>query len=217
MQQRTSSNLKGFDVSHWQGTVDFAKAKANGYSFVYLKATQGSTYTDTMFSTNVSKAKAAGLPVGAYHYAKPTAPYNANEAVAQAKYFVNAMKNAGLTNYGDIMPVLDLEEPIDPGILTPNELAKWAWAFVSTVQSLTGRKVMFYTGTWFIEQNNGFDTALSDLPLWIADYRTTITSPPNCGGWTNWTIWQYSDKGTVPGVSSACDVDAGPTSLSYLK
>ncbi|WP_051633535.1 GH25 family lysozyme [Bacillus sp. UNC41MFS5] len=215
MPPATSANLKGIDVSHWQGTINWNQVKNSGIAFVYAKASEGTTYTDTMFSTNVQGARAAGLPIGAYHYARPSAPYNPDEAKAEAQYFVNVMKNGGMGDFGDIMPVLDLEEPAATGTLTSDEIASWARVFTDTVKSLTKRQVMVYTGAWFVQQYNDFGGKLSDLPVWIARYG--ITQPPAVGGWTQWTAWQYSDRGTIPGILGPVDLDYGPTSIDALK
>ncbi|WP_052947619.1 GH25 family lysozyme [Aneurinibacillus tyrosinisolvens] len=210
--------MKGVDLSHWQGNVDFAKIKASGVQFVYVKATQSTTFTDPTFATNVKNARDAGMPIGAYHYAKPTAPLNLTEAKNQATFFVNTMKNSGLTDFGDVMPVLDLEEPSTVGTLTGDDLAAWARTFVDTVKQQTNRQVLLYTGSWFIDLYGGFNGKLSDLPLWVADYQssTSPTLPPK-GGWTVWTVWQYTDKGSVNGVTGTVDLDEGPASLEQLR
>jgi lysozyme len=65
MQPATSANLKGIDVSHWQGTIDWNQVKNSGIAFAYAKASQGTTITDPMFATNVQGARAAGIPIGA--------------------------------------------------------------------------------------------------------------------------------------------------------
>ncbi|MDP4107999.1 MAG: glycoside hydrolase family 25 protein, partial [Bacillota bacterium] len=196
MQPATSANLQGIDVSHWQGTIDWNQVKNAGVAFAYAKASEGTTYTDPMFSTNLQGARAAGIPFGAYHYASPSAPYSPDQAKAEAQYFVNVMKNAGMGDFGDIMPVLDLEQPAATGTLTSDEIASWARVFVDTVKSLTNRQVMVYTGDWFVEQYNDFGGQLSDIPVWIAAWtRYGNTQPPAVGGWTQWTAWQYSDQG----------------------
>jgi hypothetical protein len=64
-------------------------------------------------------------------------------------------------NFGDIMPVLDLEQPATVGSLTSDEIASWGRVFVDTVKSLTNRQVMIYTGDWFVEQYNDFGGQLS--------------------------------------------------------
>ena len=60
--------VKGIDVSVWQGDIDFAKVKASGIGFAIIRAGYGNGNTDTRFEQNYSRAKAAGLPVGAYWY-----------------------------------------------------------------------------------------------------------------------------------------------------
>jgi GH25 family lysozyme M1 (1,4-beta-N-acetylmuramidase) len=218
MQPATSANLKGIDVSHWQGTIDWNKVKSSGIAFVYAKASQGTTYTDNFFSANVQGARAAGLPIGAYHYASPSAPYNPDQAKAEAQYFVDVMKNEGMSDFGDIMPVLDLEQPDTTGILTSDEVVSWARVFTDTVKSLTNRQVMIYSGAWFVQQYNDFGGQLSDLPLWIAAWtRYGTTQPPAVGGWTEWTVWQNSDQGIVPGISGYVDLDYGPMSIDALR
>jgi GH25 family lysozyme M1 (1,4-beta-N-acetylmuramidase) len=116
------------------------------------------------------------------------------------------------------MPILDLEEPATTGTLTTDEIASWARVFVDTVKSLTNRQVMVYSGDWFVEQYNDFGGKLSDLPVWIAAWtRYGNTQPPAVGGWTEWTAWQYSDQGQVPGITGYVDLDYGPTSIDALR
>ncbi|MDP4107209.1 MAG: Ig-like domain-containing protein, partial [Bacillota bacterium] len=69
-----------------------------------------------------------------------------------------------------------------------------------------------------VEQYNDFGGQLSDIPVWIAAWtRYGNTQPPAVGGWTQWTAWQYSDQGSIPGISGAVDVDYGPTSIDALR
>lgn len=60
--------LWGIDVSHFQGTFNFSRARAEGFDFAFLKATEGATYRDPQFNTNLANARAAGLLTAAYHY-----------------------------------------------------------------------------------------------------------------------------------------------------
>lgn len=217
MQPRTSSNLKGIDISHWDGTIDFSAVKRDGIDFVYIKSTGGDDFVDPMFLTNVQSAKNAGIAIGAYHYAKPTAPFNPGEPYRQAQFFIETMSRH-MPDFGDLMPVLDLEEPASQGILSPDELVSWAWVFVDHVKEQTNRQVMLYTGTWFVQQNNDFGYKLSDLPLWIAEYeKYGSTQPTDCGGWNHWLLWQYSEDGTVEGVPGNVDLNVGSVSLEQLR
>ena len=62
--------IRGIDISHWNGSIDFNRVKASGIDFVIIKAggSDYGFYTDKMFKTNYEKAKAAGLNVGAYYF-----------------------------------------------------------------------------------------------------------------------------------------------------
>jgi len=62
------------DLSHWQTSVDFVKAKAAGIVAVILKATQGSRWIDATFTQRFAAATGAGLLVGAYHFLDASPP-----------------------------------------------------------------------------------------------------------------------------------------------
>lgn len=181
--------IKGIDVSHHNGTPDFQKAKASGVSFVYVKATEGKTYIDPQFQPNMMNSMAAGLPTGCYHFARP---YNKPED--EAANFINTIS---VFKY-DLLPVLDLEYA--PNGMSDVTLYSWARSFINAVQEKTGHPVMLYTGLWFLNKYPALQK-LNDLPLWIAAYRSQA---PTVTGWSNWTMWQYTDCENIPGVGS-CD------------
>ena len=97
----------GLDVSHYQGTVDWASVLRQGYRFAFIKATEGTTWTDPEFSANWAGAKGAGLLRGAYHYYEP-----GDDPGQQADFFLNTVWPHGgqpLLAPGDLPPVLDIE------------------------------------------------------------------------------------------------------------
>src|SRR5699024_636340 len=63
-----ADEVMGIDVSSHQRDIDWQQVAADGYSFAYLKATEGSNFTDDRFQENWDVAKAAGITPGAYHY-----------------------------------------------------------------------------------------------------------------------------------------------------
>ncbi|KAF9150928.1 hypothetical protein DFQ26_001418, partial [Actinomortierella ambigua] len=92
------------DVSHWQGPVNWAGVKAGGIEFVYIKATEGTTYRDPNFNQNYPGATNAGLIRGAYHFARP----GESSGRAQAEYFLG--HGGGWSGDGKTLPgALDLE------------------------------------------------------------------------------------------------------------
>lgn len=71
----------GLDISHHQDLgLDLARARREGIEFVFLKATEGSTFVDPEFKANLAEARNAGLMVAAYHYVRSSAPASAQVA-----------------------------------------------------------------------------------------------------------------------------------------
>ena len=61
----------GIDVSTWQGKIDWTQVKGAGIHYAILRSSFGSpdpSQVDNQFENNYKGAKAAGIPVGAYHY-----------------------------------------------------------------------------------------------------------------------------------------------------
>src|SRR5580765_6643007 len=84
------ATVTGIDVSHYQGTVDWAKVAASGRKFGIAKATEGTGYVDASFAANWAAMANAGVIRGAYHY------FHANlDPVTQAQHFVNTMGALG--------------------------------------------------------------------------------------------------------------------------
>ena len=75
----------GMDVSSYQGNVDWATAWNNGGKFVYIKATEGTTYTNPYFTQQYNGSYNVGMIRGAYHFATP----DTSSGVTQADYFVD--------------------------------------------------------------------------------------------------------------------------------
>ena len=61
----------GIDVSRWQGIINWAQVKADGFQFAIIKASEGGTFVDPDFASNWAAAKAAGLVRGAYCFTRP--------------------------------------------------------------------------------------------------------------------------------------------------
>ena len=195
----SSAYKEGIDVSHWQGTIDWAKVRAAGKVFAFAKATEGTSFKDDRYNANRSGALANGIKFGAYHFARPE-----NDPVREADWFVN---NMNLT-HGMLLPVLDLERT---GSRSVSGLTSWVKTWVQRVYDRTGAKAMIYASPsfwrtylnntrWFAD--NGY------AMLWVAHWGVSSPSVPadNWGG-RSWTFWQYSSSGTVAGISGRVDLD----------
>ncbi len=194
--------INGIDVSHWQGTIDWTQVAGAGYQFAFLKATEGQTFDDPNYSTYRSNADAAGLHIGAYHFARPDS--TTNDATLEADHFTGFAAPAS----GDLLPVLDLE---DSGGLSTSALITWVQAWLDRVTATVGSQPIIYTSPSFWQTSMGDTTQFADEGyrlLWIANWGVPQPAVPagNWGG-NGWTFWQYTDCGIVPGISGCVDLD----------
>ncbi|MDX6485153.1 MAG: lysozyme, partial [Gaiellaceae bacterium] len=197
----------GIDVSHWQGKIQWQKVAGASYTFAFAKATEGTTYVDPTYVTNRSGAEAAGLTVGAYHFARPAgsgdAALTAN-AIAQADYFLDVAQPQA----GELPPVLDLEAK--GGLSTP-ALQTWTSAWLDHVAARTGVAGLVYASPnfWKTALGNTTDVAVAGYRLWIAHWTTNEAPvvPAATWGGRNWTFWQHSSHGAVPGIGPQVDLD----------
>lgn len=226
MQNKNANSLFGIDINEFTQDVNF-EVLAKTLDFLYLRSSGsgskgGKFRVDKKFLEYAPKARQYGIPVGAYHYAMPS--YDLTTADKQCDDFINLLQQGfGDKNYGDLFPVLDVEAPIDNKIST-KALVTWVDRFRKRFEKKTGRRLMLYTGLFFIELYDDFKVPglgqpLKNMPLWIAMYTNVPINPPyppDAGGWTRWRIWQYSEGATVKGVSNPVDANWGPDSIDLL-
>ena len=188
----------GIDTSHWDGHVDFTKAKAAGAFYAFLKASQW--VQDPLFAEGWKNAKAAGLLRGAYHYLD----WGWSE-VSQAALFCKILK----ADVGELPPVLDLEQDPAPFGLTPAQVYARVTKFLTIVQATLGRVPMLYTGYYYWNYYGKNDPAMLKYPFWLPWYSPEWYIKLRTGGgtgapkpWLRWKFWQYTDQGD--GVKYGC-------------
>src|SRR4051812_5658895 len=132
----------GPDVAKWQHPhgkpIDWRAAKRSGAGYAFMKATEGTDIVNPWFRADWAGAARAGLPRGAYHFARPARPLST--ATMQANAYLKVVGR--LHRAGDMPAVLDLEST---GGLSSAELIAWAQEWVRTVQNATGRHPILYT------------------------------------------------------------------------
>ena len=198
-------------------------------SFVYAKASEGISFVDSQFINNVNGARNNGIVVGGYHFARPEARPTLVGARQEADHFMSVLQQGfGQGQYGDIFPVLDVETPYprDGLTMSTSVLLRWINEFRRYFKERTGKTIMLYTAIFFIESYDNFyhpvptGNPLLDMPLWIAHYphlNPAQPIPPDRGGWSYWTVWQYTDQGSVAGISGNVDLNARPFSIEELQ
>jgi RimJ/RimL family protein N-acetyltransferase/GH25 family lysozyme M1 (1,4-beta-N-acetylmuramidase) len=184
--------VKGIDVSSYQGAeFDFAAQYSAGVRFAYIKATEGSSYLSPTFSQQYTKATAAGMIRGGYHFANPAGACGAT----QATYFVN--HGGGWSADGKTLPGVDIEygSPTCYG-LSQTAMITWIGDFLAKYQALTERAAPIYTTTCWSSQCTGNTAKFAANPLWVANYNGTYSPLPN--RWTGTpAIWQYSSSNNL--------------------
>ncbi|MFF2315685.1 GH25 family lysozyme [Arthrobacter sp. NPDC058097] len=198
--------VQGLDVSSHQATVNWAAQYSMGARFAYVKATEGTTYTNESFGSQYGGALASGMIRGAYHFALP----GVSTASAQADFFVN--NGGGWSGDGKTMPpLLDIEYNPYPSLgntcynMSQGAMVNWIAAFSNRVLARTGRLPMIYTTTDWWTQCTGNSGAFSNQPLHLASYSRYVGSMPN--GWGTYSVWQYSSTGPFAGDSNAWNGD----------
>ena len=191
----SSTRTPGFDVSNWQGSINWASAYTKGGRFAYIKATEGTTYRDPTFNANYTNSYKAGFIRGAYHYATP----DSSGGKAQADYFVS--HGGGWSKDGKTLPpLLDIEYSKDGTCygMSKSAMVSWISAFINEVHARTTRWATIYTTTnWWTTCTGNTSSFSSKDPLFVARYASSAGALP--AGWPFYTFWQHADSGTFPG------------------
>lgn len=183
-------SVHGIDVSHYQQHIDWERVADHGLDFAFVKATEGVSLRDSLFCTNWSEMKTAGIRRGAYHFFRPS--YSAHE---QADHFIHMVE----MGTGDLAPVLDVE--VLDGV-SRIELLKGMYIWLFRIEIAYGIKPIIYTNQTFY--NRHLAGHFEDYPIWIARYNVW---PPRMRGEAQWHFWQYGDRGRVPGIKGNVDVN----------
>jgi len=158
--------VKGIDISHWNGDVDFHKMKADGYDFAVIKATQGTWRVDPKLLRNVAMCQDAGMAHSLYHFLDPIMDGH-QDGNEQYEYFMD--NTSGL--HGDLPNALDVEWQ---GDLSKFGLTELVLDF------------LIQPGEWLIYSNlNYFNSILlqpddiaQHADIWLAWPSKTAVKPP---------------------------------------
>ena len=188
--------LKGIDVSSWQGKPDWPKVSNSGVKFAILRIHQKSG-VDTSFEHNYKGCKSNGILIGGYKYSYALTPA---QAIDEAEDVLSVLGGRGL----DFPVFYDLEWSQQRS-LGKQAIENVAIAFLTRIKK-AGYKVGIYCNLdWY---NNVLTDALKQYDCWIARYPASDNGSvqerlrPNVG-----VGWQYSSKGKVPGISGNVDMD----------
>lgn len=180
--------VRGIDISAHNGYIDFAKVKKAGYDFVFVKATEGTDFKDTMFTDNVRRAAAAGLKVGAYHFFRFD-----TDGEMQAINLLHSLRNRRF----DFPVMIDIERFGNPDGHEASAIISRLRAMLRCLEE-EGVDIILYSNK--DDYNRYLKESFSRYPLWICSFIQ-----PEAG--LDWSIWQYSHRGNVDGVKGYVDLN----------
>ena len=184
--------VNGIDISSHQGKIDWKLISDSKVYFAFIKATEGADFTDKMFETNWKAAKKENVIVGAYLFFK----FNKDGRIQARNY----IKNVKLTD-NDLPPVVDFEASYG------NRLNKHTSSYVQNqllkclreLEKHYKCKPIIYTN---VESYNKYIKGnFDDYPLWLCKLCNEPATVKD------WKFWQYTHKGSVPGIKGNVDMN----------
>lgn len=180
--------VRGVDVSEYQGEIDWEKLSNQNIDFAYIKATEGSSYTDERFQYNYQNAITTSLKIGAYHFFSFD-----SDAISQSEnYIKNVPKDMNL-----LPPVVDIEFYGDKNKNIPDveQTREQLKKLLERLEEYYQKKPIIYA------TNTSYNLYIKDnfeeYKIWIRD----IVSTPNLKDNRKWTLWQYTNRERLEGYN----------------
>jgi len=182
--------VHGIDVSHHQSRIDWDTVAEESIDFVFVKATEGATFQDSIFCDNWDDIRQAGIHRGAYHFFLPHIP-----SELQAQHYIDRVE----MKEGDLPPVLDIETATN---ISKQEMVNRIRIWLEIVEHHYDIRPIIYTNLKFHKKYIAGE--FDDYPLWIARYSP---NKPSLNFGHSWTFWQYGNRGRVAGIEGDVDLN----------
>lgn len=191
--------LKGIDVSKWNGDINWEKVKKAGIDFCIIRTGYSET-VDYKFKYNIEEAIDNGLQIGVYHFSYATTNAEAKE---EAEFCLKLIKP--YKKYITLGVWFDYEYDsvnysrrygVNPTKESVTSLAK---TFCSTVEK-NGYSTGIYTNLDF-SSNYFTKEVLNKYPTWFACWESKMTYKDD------FVMWQYTDSGRVDGINGKVDMN----------
>lgn len=171
---------------------------------VYVKMNEGYGFPDRSAADNARGAANAGIPWGPYHFATLNSSDVVKDANMEADYFVDSL----MTLPKPSLPlVLDIET--NKLGLHVDQVFLWIQTFFKRLESRGYHDYALYSYAPFLDENLPVNHTLGSVRLWLASY-TASPAPKLPHGWSNYWLWQYSNRGQVSGITGNVDISKFP-------
>ena len=194
------TSYAGVDVSAFQGKIDWKKVKQSGIDFAIIRLgyrgyESGKLVEDEYARVNLKNAREAGLRIGAYFFSQAL---NIKETDQEIQFMLSILGDTEL----DMPIVLDWEIPANTARtrnMDARTLTDIQRHFCGQMRD-QGYQPMIYFN-WHQSEHLYVLHELEEYPFWLALYQDRMTYP--------WKVemWQYSDKGKVPGINGNVDLN----------
>ena len=173
--------IRGVDVSEYQGDIDWSVLANQDIDFAFIKATEGSSYTDECFSGNWENAPKTDLRIGAYHFFSLE-----SSGKSQAEHFCDTVRPVP-----DMLPpVVDVEPYGTYKDITEKDIAELTDWLTVTEENYGIKPIIYTTSKWY---NKLIKDSFPDYDIWI---RSVYSKPDKD---VKWTFWQYSNRMRLDG------------------
>jgi len=184
--------VRGIDVSHHQGNIDWSRVAGESVDFVFIKATEGGDFIDPNFNQNFNGALKENIAVGCYHFYRLCTDGN-----LQAKNFLNT-----IPDNATLPAVVDLEYGGNCELTkSKQEFKTELLAFLDTLEKAEKRRPILYTTYSFYY--DFLQTDFRHYPIWIRD----LYSSPEMPEGRSFLFWQYANRGKINGIETYVDLN----------
>jgi GH25 family lysozyme M1 (1,4-beta-N-acetylmuramidase) len=218
-QASAQTRTPGIDVSRFQGNINWTSVRNSGVRYAFAQATRGLTSPNANFVANMNNGKAAGVYMSAYHYAFPAD----STPEVQADHYWNLAGPHIKADAKSMMPMLDME--VWTGFVGATSYTDWANKWCNRIiakaaaQGVVVKPIIYSNACGMCNLNSG----ISQWGAFVANYNgqnpntgTPWSACSSCNRWGTWHFWQYTDTGSVPGISGNCDKDMFNGSVTTL-
>ena len=185
---------KLIDVSTWNGNIDWNKVYKSGVRYAMIRSSFGvenPNQVDNKFVRNITNAQRAGVKCGIYHYSYAK---SATEAKKEAEFCLKTIKGYKI----DLPVAFDIEDSSQTH-LGKDTLTSIVIAFCDRIKSAGYRPMLYCNPNWLCNYLHK-DKLINKYDIWLANWG--VSSPSyDCA------IWQYSESGSVPGISGSVDMN----------
>lgn len=190
--------IKGIDVSHNNGKVDWKSVKRAGFTFAMIRVGYGKGNIDREFYNNVNGALSHGLKIGIYHYSYALSTADAEK---EADFIVKTLKQCGLTPKRIIGVYCDMEDAdgykARHGMPTRQTITNICSVAVNAFWKAGYTAGVYCNKDWY--RNKLYFDQLGGCALWLAE-------PGKAKPSIKCNIWQYTFTEKIAGKIFDADI-----------